>query len=37
MKSIPPMNEMFDMAGMKLPEYLGTEKVTEEAVNTDAE
>lgn len=26
MKSIPPMNEMFDMAGMKLPEYLGTEK-----------
>ncbi len=29
MKSIPPMNEMFDMAGMKLPEYLGTEKTTE--------
>ena len=26
MKSIPPMNEVFDMAGMKLPEYLGTEK-----------
>ena len=26
MKAIPPMNEMFDMAGMKLPEYLGTEK-----------
>ncbi len=26
MKSIPPMNEMFDMAGMKLPEYLGKEK-----------
>ncbi|MCI8388113.1 MAG: flotillin family protein [Clostridiales bacterium] len=26
MKSIPPMNEMFDMAGMKLPNYLGTEK-----------
>jgi len=25
-KSIPPLNEMFDMAGMKLPEYLGTEK-----------
>ncbi len=23
MKSIPPMNDMFDMAGMKLPEYLG--------------
>jgi len=37
MKSIPPMNEMFDMAGMKLPEYLGTEKASAEAVNTDAE
>jgi flotillin len=23
MKSVPPMNEMFDMAGMQLPEYLG--------------
>ncbi len=26
MKSIPPMNELFDMAGMRLPEFLGTEK-----------
>lgn len=26
MKSIPPMKEMFDMAGMELPEYLGKEK-----------
>lgn len=26
MKSIPPMSDMFDMAGMKLPEYLGTRK-----------
>lgn len=26
-KSIPPMNELFDMAGMKLPEYLGKDKV----------
>lgn len=26
MKSIPPMSEMFDMAGMKLPEYLGKDK-----------
>ena len=25
MKSIPPMNEVFNMAGMKLPEYLGKE------------
>ncbi len=23
MKAVPPLNEMFDMAGMKLPEYLG--------------
>jgi flotillin len=26
MKSIPPMNEMFDMAGMQLPEFLGKKK-----------
>lgn len=26
MKSIPPMNELFDMAGMDLPEYLGKNK-----------
>ena len=26
MKSIPPMNEMFNMAGMQLPEFLGKEK-----------
>ena len=26
MKSIPPMNEMFDMAGMQLPQFLGTKK-----------
>lgn len=28
MKAVPPMNEMFDMAGMQLPEYLGKEKGT---------
>ena len=33
MQSIPPMNELFDMAGMKLPEYLG--KVEEEAEATE--
>ena len=33
MKSIPPMNEVFDMAGMKLPEYLGTEKTDAENKN----
>jgi len=27
MKSIPPMNEMFDMAGMDLPSYLGSKQV----------
>jgi flotillin len=26
MKSIPPLNELFDMAGMELPEYLGKDK-----------
>ena len=26
MKSIPPMNEMFNMAGMELPRFLGSEK-----------
>lgn len=31
MKSIPPMNEMFDMAGMQLPQFLGTKKADEAA------
>ena len=31
MKSIPPMNEMFDMAGMELPKFLGSEKKPPEA------
>ena len=26
MQSVPPLNELFDMAGMKLPEYLGKNK-----------
>lgn len=29
MKSIPPMNELFDMAGMELPNFLGKEKAVE--------
>jgi len=40
MKSIPPMNEMFDMAGMQLPKYLGEPKkadVPSPAVNDTAE
>jgi len=32
MKSIPPMNELFNMAGMELPSYLGKTKETEEKV-----
>ena len=33
MQSIPPMQEMFDMAGMDLPEYLGTKKEITEAAD----
>ncbi len=28
MKSLPPLNEVFDMAGMELPEFLGKDKVS---------
>ena len=35
MKSIPPMNEMFDMAGMKLPTYLGEEKADGASVSKE--
>ena len=35
MQSVPPMQELFDMAGMKLPEYLG--KQTEAEAPLDAE
>lgn len=34
MKSIPPMNEMFDMAGMNLPEFLGKKKEAPTAEET---
>lgn len=39
MKSIPPMNEMFKMAGLEMPSYLGKEIKKEEAaeVTTAAE
>jgi len=30
MKSIPPMKELFDMAGLELPQYLGTEKMAKQ-------
>ena len=36
MKSIPPMNEMFNMAGMDLPEYLGKNKATAVAEAEDS-
>jgi flotillin len=26
MKSVPPLNELFDMAGLNLPEYLAKRK-----------
>ena len=34
LKSIPPMNEMFKMAGMELPSYLGQEHAAADAVKT---
>ena len=33
-KSVPPLRDLFDMAGMNLPEYLGTEDVA--ALNSGA-
>lgn len=36
MKSVPPMQEMFNMAGMELPDYLGKEKV-QENINEELE
>ena len=35
MKSIPPMNEMFDMVGMQLPEYLGKQKTIAQAASEE--
>ena len=43
MQSIPPMNELFEMTGMKIPEFLGTkldapqEKVVEGTVDNAPE
>ena len=34
LKSIPPMNEMFKMAGMELPEYLGKETKKDASAET---
>ncbi|AGI38899.1 flotillin [Thermoclostridium stercorarium subsp. thermolacticum DSM 2910] len=37
LKSIPPMSEIFKMAGMKLPEFFGQELQQEEKSNNSAE
>ncbi len=37
LKSIPPMNEMFKMAGMELPEYLGKDAAKDEGEQKPAE
>jgi flotillin len=36
-RSIPPMKDLFDMAGMDLPKYLGNEKVVETKVEESKE
>ncbi|MDR2466946.1 MAG: flotillin family protein [Prevotellaceae bacterium] len=35
MKSVPPLNDLFDMAGMKLPEYLGEETVDDKPEDSE--
>lgn len=37
LKTIPPLNEIFDMAGMQLPEYLGKSKEPDVCAKTEAE
>ena len=37
MKSVPPLNELFDMAGLNLPEYLAKKKDAPEPLVADAE
>ncbi len=37
MKSVPPLNELFDMAGLNLPEYLGTKKEAPASPQEEAE
>lgn len=36
MKSVPPLDELFNMAGLSLPEYLGKKKEGDAAVSNDA-
>ena len=37
MKSVPPLGDLFDLAGMNLPQYLGTKKEAATAAETVAE
>lgn len=36
MKSVPPLQELFDQAGMSLPEYLGKKTAAEETTEVDS-
>ena len=36
-KSVPPLTELFDMAGMQLPEYLGTPKADANAIEAPSD
>ncbi|MDR3236694.1 MAG: flotillin family protein [Prevotellaceae bacterium] len=36
MQSVPPLNELFNMAGMELPKYLGTEKESHTEETTES-
>ncbi|MBQ9996057.1 MAG: flotillin family protein, partial [Clostridia bacterium] len=36
-KSVPPLTELFDMAGMQLPEYLGTPKTDANAIEAPSD
>ena len=35
MKSVPPLSDLFDLAGMNLPEYLGTKKNASDVQNAE--
>ena len=37
MQSVPPLHDLFNMAGMQLPEYLGKEQMEEEAEKIEKE
>ena len=37
MKSVPPLNELFDQAGMSLPEYLGKKQAKEAEESSESE